>query len=326
VVKELGEIAPHVEPTVRQRGGRRTAKWVAAAICAALLIGAAIPIALVMLDGPPSDATQRIPYLGVYERSMPSTYAGVGAFTRSTGARPDLVMFYSSWLEPFPASFARTAASHGAVPLVQINPYGVSLPAIVSGQYDAYLSSYAQAVRAYRGPVILSFGHEMNGHWYPWGYTRTSPAVFVSAWRHIVDLFRGMGVRNVTWLWTVNIIDTDGGIPPPGAWWPGASYVTWIGIDGYYHSPSLTFSSLFGPTIAAVREISGAPILIAETAAPSGADQPAKIADLFAGIRLYGLLGFVWFEVADRQDWLINTPGAIAALRRGAQAYYRPRS
>ena len=57
---------------------------------------------------------------------------------------------------------------------------------IASGKYDGYLSAYAEAVRAYRHPVILSFGHEMNGNWYSWGYKNTSPAVFVAAWRHIV--------------------------------------------------------------------------------------------------------------------------------------------
>ena len=49
----------------------------------------------------------------------------------------------------------------------------VSIAAIASGQYDGYLSAYAEAVRAYRRPVILSFGHEMNGNWYSWGYQNT---------------------------------------------------------------------------------------------------------------------------------------------------------
>ncbi len=72
-------------------------------------------------------------------------------------------MYYSGWFVPFPASFATTAAKHGAVPLVQMDPDGISIAAIASGRYDGYLSAYAEAVRAYRHPVILSFGHEMNG-------------------------------------------------------------------------------------------------------------------------------------------------------------------
>ena len=120
----------------------------------------------------------------------------------------------------------------------------------------------------------------------------------MAAWRHIVTVFRALGAGNVTWLWTVNIInDTQQRQDPfPGPWWPGSSYVTWVGIDGYYLKPSWQFAPLFGPTIGAVRALTGDPILIAETGAMPAAGQPAKIADLFAGIHAYGLLGFVWFD------------------------------
>jgi hypothetical protein len=83
---------------------------------------------------------------------------------------------------------------------------------------------------------------------------------------------------------------------------------------------------LFGPTIAAVRERTGDPILIAETGASPATDQAAKIADLFAGIRLYGLLGFVWFDVNRVEDWRLSSPTAIAAFRRGAATYHRTAS
>ena len=114
-------------------------------------------------------------YLGVYAARVPASYDGVTSFRHVTGVRPDVVMYYSGWYESFPKSFATTAAENGAVPFVQIDPTGVSVAAIASGRYDGYLSSYAEAVRAYRHPVILSFGHEMNGTWYSWGFGRTSP-------------------------------------------------------------------------------------------------------------------------------------------------------
>jgi mannan endo-1,4-beta-mannosidase len=324
-LQELNVTEPHAVPTAR-RGKNRTAAWIGVLACAVLVTGAAVPVALKMRSGsaPPSNSTQPIRYLGLYERDLPDSYAGVTAFTAATGVTPNIVMYYSSWLEPFQASFAATAAKHSAVPLVQINPSRVNLAAIASGQYDSYLSSYAEAVRAYGHPVILSFGHEMNGHWYTWGYTHTSPVVFVAAWRHIVTLFRALGTRNVTWLWTINIIDTPGGIPFPGPWWPGSSYVTWVGIDGYYYESSWTFASLFGPTIAAMRALTRDPILIGETGAPRTTDQPAKIADLFAGIHLYELLGFVWFNVKTDRDWRLSSPSAIGAFRLGAKAYHRP--
>jgi mannan endo-1,4-beta-mannosidase len=269
-------------------------------------------------------------YLGVYAAGAPDSYAGLTSFTNATGAKPDVVMYYSGWFVPFPVRFATTAANNGAVPLVQMDPDNVSVAAIASGRYDGYLSAYAEAVRAYRHPVILSFGHEMNGDWYPWGYRHTSPAVFVGAWRHVVKLFRVLGAHNVTWLWTVNIInDTKRGtIPRPNQWWPGGSYVNWVGIDGYYLKPSWKFAPLFGPTIGAVRTLTRDPILIAETGAVPAAGQPARIADLFAGIHSYGLLGFVWFNSTNSigQHFGISSSAAIAAFRKGASTYARPGS
>jgi mannan endo-1,4-beta-mannosidase len=267
-------------------------------------------------------------YLGVYGSGVPDSYAGVKAFTTATGVMPRVLVYYSGWLEPFRASFATAAASRGAVPLVQIEPTRVSLAAIASGQYDRYLSAYAEAVRTYRRAVILSFGHEMNGFWYSWGYRHASPAVFVAAWRHIVSVFHAAGVNNVTWLWTVNIIHDakHGRIPRPGPWWPGSAYVTWVGIDGYYYDSTRKFAPLFGPTIAAVRELTRDPILIAETAVAPTAGQPAKIADLFGGIRAYGLLGFVWFDAIGSRDWRLSSSAAISAFRQGAETYKRPAS
>ena len=265
-------------------------------------------------------------YIGLYSDEDPSSYAGVNAFTKATGVNPDIVSYYSGWLEPFQVSFAKIAAEAGAIPLVQIDPTGISLAAIASGQYDSYINSYADAVRAYRYPVILGFGHEMNGYWYTWGNEHTAPSVFVMAWRHIVTLFRQRGARNVTWLWTVNVIHKRAHVPSPLAWWPGSSYVTWVGIDGYYNNSSSTFATLFGPTIAVVRSQTSDPILIAETAVSPSADQPAKVADLFSGIRLYGLLGFVWFDSVHVFDWRLTGSAAIDAFRRGAQATIRSRS
>jgi len=300
----------------------------AAALAAGVIIynKSADPSGPLPVNLPPASGS----YLGVFTKGLPDSYSGVTAFTRATDTKPDILMYYSGWFVPFPVHFAATAANNGAVPLVQLDPTNVSIAAIADGHYDGYLSSYAESVRAYRHPVILSFGHEMNGSWYPWGHGGTSPAVFVAAWRHIVKLFRVLGAENVTWLWTVNIInDAHGGnIPRPTAWWPGSSYVNWVGIDGYYLKSSWKFAPLFGPTIAAVRQLTSDPILIAETGAVPAAGQPAKIADLFAGIHSYGLLGFVWFDSTNTHGvpFSISTPAAIAAFRKGASTYHRPGS
>ena len=258
---------------------------------------------------PPASAS----YLGVYAKGLPDSYGPVTAFANATGAKPDIVMYYSGWYVPFPTGFAKTVANHGAVPLVQMDPDGINIAHIASGRYDGYLSSYAEAVRAYQPPGHRELRARDERQLVLWGYRHTSPAAFVAAWRHIVNLFRALGAQNVTWLWTVNIInDSRSGKVDRNLnqWWPGSSYVTWVGIDGYYLEPNWQFAPLFGPTIGAVRALTSDPILIAETGAVPAAGQPAKINDLFAGIRSYGLLGFVWFNTTNTigQPFGINSP------------------
>jgi mannan endo-1,4-beta-mannosidase len=340
--KEPGLTRPNAQPSARlgsdaepnarrssHRPTRRTRKYVGLIISAALVTGGTVGFAIYkkMTYTNPIHPTSVVRYLGVYQPDSPGSYAGVAQFARSIGRQPNLVSYYSPWLDPFQASFATSVAKHGAITLVQIDPSNVSLASIVSSRYDTYLRSFAAAVKAFGGKVVLAFGHEMNGHWYSWGYRHTSAVVFVAAWRHIVNVFRSVGAENVIWLWTINVIGSQ--IPAPGPWWPGRSYVTWVGIDGYYFLPSSSFAQVFGPTIVAVRALTSDPILIAETGAMPASAQPAKINDLFAGVRAYGLFGFVWFDEFDKNkglDWRINSPAALAALRQNAKAYMRPQA
>ena len=50
--------------------------------------------------------------LGVYVPGLPQSYAGVRAFTATTGVKWGVVVYYSGWLEPFQAQFAAVAAEH----------------------------------------------------------------------------------------------------------------------------------------------------------------------------------------------------------------------
>jgi mannan endo-1,4-beta-mannosidase len=307
---------PVAEPT------RRKAMMLVAAIGVVALVLAMV----IGLDSgrPGTPGSQALPaapgsYVGVFVRGVPESYSPVRTFAAATGVQPNIDLYYSGWYQRFNVRFARQAARHGAIPFVEIDPEPASLAGIAAGNYDSYLRQYAAAVGSYQRPVILGFGHEMNASWYPWGYRHVSPRTFVGAWRHIVTLFRQQGARNVTWLWTVNVIDPAAGVRSPAAWWPGAQYVSWIGIDGYYRGPHAEFAPMFGPTIKVVNALTRlpVPILIAEAGVPRGSGQSAKIADLLHGVRAYGLIGMVLF---DARAWRLQG-GAVAAFRRGARAY-----
>jgi hypothetical protein len=261
-------------------------------------------------------------YLGVYETGVLKAYQPVADFTKAVGRQPNLVGYYSGWGEPFETSFAETARRHGAATIMQWDPTFASVSKLADGGYDSYLLSFAHSVRHFGYPVVIGFGHEMNAAWYSWGYGHLPASTFVAAWRHIVTLFRAQHADNVTWLWTLQA--DEPGTGPIAAWWPGAKYVTWVGIDGYYYRPFETFFSIFGKTIAQVRVFTGLPVLISEVAVGPQADQARKIPDLFAEMRRYGTLGLVWFDIAQRQgiyhqDWHIeDNPAAETVFRRAA--------
>jgi hypothetical protein len=262
-------------------------------------------------------------YLGVYVPGGPASVTGLTTFGSKTGTRPNVAVYYSGWLEPFQSTFAAELSARGVTPLVQIDPTGIDLASITHGRYNKYLASYAQAVRTYGHPVIISFGHEMNGGWYPWGNGKTSPADFVAAWQHIVKVFRSWGAYNVTWLWTVNsLAGGPGQAAAPQAWWPGAAYVTWVGIDGYYYYPAERFTTLFGTTISVIRSFTHDPVLITETGVAPGAGKAATIGRLFAAARSAGVLGVVYFDAKGYRDWRIDSDAtALAAFRKAAHGF-----
>jgi mannan endo-1,4-beta-mannosidase len=272
-------------------------------------------------------STRPASYLGVYEQGALDSYQPVSEFARVAGRSPNLAGYFSGWAEQFKTAFARTARQHGAATLVQIDPTGASVAAIAAGDYDDYLRSYADAVRDFGSPVVIGFGHEMNAYWYSWGYGHVPPATFVRAWRHLVTIFRQQGAANVSWLWT---IQTDSpGSGPIASWWPGAQYVTWVGIDGYYFEPSSTFASVFGRTISQVRLFTHKPVLLSETSVGPAAGQIAGIPDLFRGMAAYQTLGLVWFDIAQHdgvyhQDWRIeDDPAAEVTFRQSISRYLR---
>jgi Glycosyl hydrolase family 26 len=309
----------------------------------AVILGAAATTGAVVTESSPSHASSPAPgspawhrlhpvhghplpvrsqaYLGAYEPASPNSYSGMKLFAHTAGRAPNLALYYSGWWEPFRTSFAQEAYAAGATTVVQINPSNlpddtVSIVGIVAGEYDSYLESFADQVASFGHEVVIGFGHEPDGVWYPWSERYVSPSVWVAAWQHIVELFRQQGADNVTWLWTMNVLGNQ--THPLSAWWPGASYVNWVGIDGYYQHPDASYAQVFGPTIVAVRQFTDAPILIAETAIGTIGTEPSQIADMCAGTRVYGNLGFIWFDMnVSGEPYRLEGDGStIAVFRR----------
>jgi Glycosyl hydrolase family 26 len=265
---------------------------------------------------------QAASYLGVFEKGTTPSDQQVAEFGKVAGKLPNLVGYYSGWPEQFQLSFAQRVFSQGETPYVQIDPTFASVSGIATGVYDGYLTTYADSVRDFKHSVVIGFGHEMNDRKYLWGYGHVPAQTFVAAWRHIVTLFRDQGAENVTWLWTVQAETPQTG--PIATWWPGKSYVTWVGIDGYYQSPADNFNNTFGQTIKDVQGLTDKPILLSETAVGPASGGFTKINNLFTGIRENRMLGLVWFDIDQHgssvhQDWRLENSGhpAQVAFRFG---------
>jgi len=173
------------------------------------------------------------------------------------------VPFSDQWLYgiDFPAAQAALVWEEGCVPYIRMMAWSecdyvegrpdsvYTLQRIIDGQFDEQLKKWAQDAKASAIPLMVCFGVEVNGWWFPWngswnggdttdGYGDPAepdgPERFRDAYRHIVDLFNAEGADNITWVFHV---DADGWPKESwnsmGSYYPGDDYVDWIGISVY---------------------------------------------------------------------------------------------
>jgi mannan endo-1,4-beta-mannosidase len=261
-------------------------------------------------------------YLGVAIDGAPRSMDGVTSFARTMRVKPNMVTVYEAFGDGFAAAEARRTYAYGALPIVRWEPYEATLADIAAGRHDAYVTAFAEGVRAVNVPIVLTFAHEMNGHWYPWGAQANRAADFTHAWRRLHQLFAQAGATNVIWAWTPNVISgaPDVDLRP---YYPGDGYVDWIGLDGYYtRTGARTYRQLFEPTMAEVRRFTKRPFLIVETGAEPGPGRDRALRDLFVSVaRDERMLGFVYFHQEGTKRWEIDDdPSATATYRRQARA------
>ena len=258
------------------------------------------------------------------------------------GTPAKLVMWYTPWENvgdrEFSATLSDAAASRGAVPLVTWEPFDwvggtdqpkYALSTIIAGDHDAYIRQWAQGAAAWGKPFYLRWAHEMNGNWYPWspGVNGNTHAEYVSAWKHIHDIFQEEGATNVRWVWGPNVRVGDEKFADL---YPGDAYVDWVGIDGYNWGTSetwsrwQTFTEVFGPTYDELTALTNKPMMIAETAsAEAGGDKAAWIRQGLLGdvpSRFPRVRAVIWFNEDKETDWRVNSSAASLGAYREAAA------
>lgn len=187
------------------------------------------------------------------------TFEAIEDFTTLVGKSPAIIAFGNNWgMGQFPTDQATIVHNFGAVPLIlwygreisnEIPTTKFTLTSIIAGRWDDYLDSWGRAAKAINGNILVSWGLEMNGSWYPWsgvfnGAARIiphsdkpnylGPDTYRRAYRHIIKRVRAAGATNISWVFHVN----NKGFPDQpwnamAQYYPGPEYIDWIGMSAY---------------------------------------------------------------------------------------------
>lgn len=235
--------------------------------------------------------------LGVYV-PQPNTYNGssIDSYKQETGKYPAFSWLPMTWKRltgeywQFDPQMLEEFRTRGIMPgltwepsrgpveaypvrQIAINQTEFSWKSIATGLHDRYITQFARDSAAYRYPFVIRVLHEMDGSWYPWGYSvngNTDPKDYVKAYRHIVDIFRRENASNVRFVWGPSALDATliqkyGNIL--SALFPGDNYADWIALDGY-SDPQNSWRTLqdeFLPSYDFLTSLSARPMMIFET-------------------------------------------------------------
>jgi hypothetical protein len=227
------------------------------------------------------------PATGIYHAAYPDfcptedcvSQARIRNFERLAGKHIAWAYFSDNWFHGihFPAAKVREIwAVHHTIPFIRMMARAnwdegctdktYALAKILAGRYDAPLRAYARAAAAARIPLMIEFGTEANGDWFPWSGACNGGALnFRNAYRHIVTLFRAERARNVTW-----VLHLDASSATNYAdYYPGPGYVDWVGLSAYGAQvpgdASPSFRSVFEPAYRRLAATApGKPIAVLE--------------------------------------------------------------
>jgi mannan endo-1,4-beta-mannosidase len=137
--------------------------------------------------------------------------------------------------------------------------------ALANGVQDRYIRRFARSLTTFDGVVYLRFAHEMNGFWYPWSH---DPRGYRRAWRHVVEVFRQAGARNVRFVWSVNpslYQAMPAWIRQLRLYWPGKRYVDMVGATVINFGGSQRYGiTAFAPRLRTLHHIYGKPVFLTE--------------------------------------------------------------
>jgi hypothetical protein len=178
--------------------------------------------------------------------------------------------------------------------------------AIAGGTQDAYITAFAEALKAWGHPLFLRFDHEMNGNWFQWGVgfpsSGNTAANYQAMWQHVHTIFTSVGATNVTWDWCPNADNSNN--PSMASLYPGNSYVDWTCMDGYNTASAgnTSFQSLFQATYNNIMAVTPSkPMMIGETGTSESYGSSSKaswITNMFTALptSFPNIRALVWYD------------------------------
>jgi endoglucanase len=244
-------------------------------------------------------------------------------FTTAPGIAYEL-LFLESWAVPdtfYPQEAStltgalQLIAKRGRTPILSVQPFHSDeigsasslLGDVAAGRYDAVIANLCALIKAYRGSVLIRWGHEMdfpqNIGRYDWA--TNNPAAYIAAYRHAIILFSRYLGSHAAYIWS------PGGAGNANRYYPGDAYCQYVGCTVFSWSlgaqkwgwGSSSFASIFGPRYNALAT-HGKQIIICEFGISRSDDQAAWTADAVSTFPKFPRLkAVIYFNSKDNVSW-----------------------
>jgi hypothetical protein len=263
---------------------------------------------------------------------------------KEVGRKVPVVHYQVEWPRPLELDIIAAILDHGSIPLITWNPPhepAYSLPNILRGDFDDYITAIGVSLRSINRDVWLRMFHEGNGDWYClWspgatdnsGHTVTNDD-FTGVWKHISRLFRAAGATNVQLIWCVYAYQASPGANEPTApdgFYPGDDWIAYAGIDGYNIFGGDTYNSfvqIFDHGLGALATLTPHPLMICEMGTHEASEftgSPASKAswitdalDSDTGAASYARVRAAVYWNAGDKTAIESSPAAVAAFSAG---------
>lgn len=241
----------------------------------------------------------------------------ISAYTSAVGKHPAVYQIFSAWGEYLPRMFQDAENARARLMISITTASGsremVTPGGIARGDGDSWLIAIGK--QAFQSGVVtyVRLMAEMDGNWNPYcaynadGSKRDrdhSTAAFRRAWKRVTLIVRGGSLRTIdstlarlgmpplrtnhdlprpriAMLWVPQVAgapDIRGN--QPRDYWPGGSWVDWVGTDFYSNAPNFTgLTSFYG-------QHRSKPFMFGEYAV-WGADDPGWVNHLFSWVRTH---------------------------------------